>query len=146
MAKLTLLSWNVNGVRAIHRKGFLTWLKDTAPDILCLQETKAMASQLPVELAQPEGYRAYWHSAERKGYSGTALITRQEPLSIQFGLGLEVDRRRGSRFRKRPAGWLGIQHSALYRSGQRARTGKRADGAPQGSRHDTPGRSGHSGV
>ncbi|MBN1218495.1 MAG: exodeoxyribonuclease III [Anaerolineae bacterium] len=89
MTNLTLLSWNVNGVRAIHRKGFLTWLKDTAPDILCLQETKTMASQLPVALAQPEGYRAYWHGAERKGYSGTALITRQEPLSIQFGLGLE---------------------------------------------------------
>jgi exodeoxyribonuclease-3 len=88
MANLTLLSWNVNGVRASHRKGFLPWLKDTAPDILCLQETKAMESQLPAELAQPEGYQAYWHSAERKGYSGTALITRQEPLSIQFGLGL----------------------------------------------------------
>jgi exodeoxyribonuclease-3 len=90
MINLTLLSWNVNGIRAIHRKGFLTWLKDTAPDILCLQETKAMESQLPVELAQPEGYRAYWHSAERKGYSGTALITREKPLSIQFGLGLEA--------------------------------------------------------
>jgi exodeoxyribonuclease-3 len=89
MTNLTLLSWNVNGVRAIHRKGFLPWLQETAPDILCLQETKAMASQLPAELAQPEGYRAYWHSAERKGYSGTTLITREEPLSIQFGLGLE---------------------------------------------------------
>ena len=88
MTNLTLLSWNVNGVRAVYRKGFLTWLKDTAPDILCLQETKAGESQLPVELAQPVGYRAYWHSAERKGYSGTALITREEPLSIQFGLGL----------------------------------------------------------
>jgi len=86
---LALLSWNVNGVRAIHRKGFLVWLKETAPDILCLQETKAMESQLPAELAQPEGYRAYWNSAQRKGYSGTALITRDEPLSIQFGLGLE---------------------------------------------------------
>jgi len=89
MAELTLLSWNVNGVRAIHRKGFLPWLEETAPDILCLQETKAMESQLPAELAQPAGYRAYWNSAQRKGYSGTALITRDEPLSIQFGLGLE---------------------------------------------------------
>jgi exodeoxyribonuclease-3 len=89
MTALILLSWNVNGIRAIHRKGFLPWLQKTAPDILCLQETKAMESQLPAELAQPEGYHAYWHSAERKGYSGTALITRDEPLSIQFGLGLE---------------------------------------------------------
>jgi exodeoxyribonuclease-3 len=89
MTNLTLLSWNVNGVRAAHRKGFLPWLDESAPDILCLQETKAMESQLPAELAQPGGYRAYWNSAQRKGYSGTALITREEPLSIQFGLGLE---------------------------------------------------------
>ena len=72
---ITLLSWNVNGVRAIHRKGFLPWLEETAPDILCLQETKAMESQLPTELAQPASYQAYWNSAQRKkGYSGTALI------------------------------------------------------------------------
>jgi exodeoxyribonuclease-3 len=89
MTELNLLSWNVNGVRAIHRKGFLSWLKETAPDVVCLQETKAMQDQLPQELAQPEGYHAYWNSAQRKGYSGTALITRQEPSSIQFGLGLE---------------------------------------------------------
>ena len=89
MTNLTLLSWNVNGVRAIHRKGFLTWLKDAAPDILCLQETKAMESQLPAELGQPAGYHAFWNSAQRKGYSGTALLTREQPLSVQFGLGLE---------------------------------------------------------
>jgi exodeoxyribonuclease-3 len=89
MINLTLLSWNVNGIRAVYRKGFLPWLQAAAPDILCLQETKTMVSQLPAELAQPEGYHAYWHSAERKGYSGTALITREESLSVQFGLGLE---------------------------------------------------------
>jgi exodeoxyribonuclease-3 len=89
MTTLTLLSWNVNGVRAIHRKGFLGWLADTAPDILCLQETKAMESQLPAELAQPAGYHTFWNSARRKGYSGTALLSREQPLSVQFGLGLD---------------------------------------------------------
>ena len=89
MTELTLLSWNVNGIRAVHRKEFLAWLQRSAPDILCLQETKATEAQLPPELAQPEGYRAYWNSAQRKGYSGTGLMTRQEPSSIQFGLGLE---------------------------------------------------------
>jgi len=89
MTTLTLLSWNVNGVRAIHRKGFLPWLAETAPDILCLQETKAQAAQLPAALAQPAGYHSFWHGAERKGYSGTALLSREEPLAVQFGLGRE---------------------------------------------------------
>ena len=90
MTDTTLISWNVNGVRAAHKKGFLDWLSTTAPDILCLQETKAEENQLPAVLAQPDGYRAYWNSAKRKkGYSGTALLTRDEPVSVQFGLGLE---------------------------------------------------------
>jgi len=86
----TLLSWNVNGIRAAHRKGFLEWLAQAAPDILCLQETRAEESQLPAILAQPAGYRVFWNpSRSRKGYSGTALLTRSEPLSVQFGLGIE---------------------------------------------------------
>jgi exodeoxyribonuclease-3 len=89
MSLFTFLSWNVNGVRAIYKKGFLSWLAQATPDILCLQETKAEESQLPVDLARPAGYHAFWNSAQRKGYSGTALITREEPLSVQFGLGLE---------------------------------------------------------
>jgi exodeoxyribonuclease-3 len=85
----TLLSWNVNGIRAVHKKGFLAWLKQAQPDILCLQETRAEAQQLPPELVQPDGYHTYWnHSKTKKGYSGTALLTRQKPLSVQFGLGL----------------------------------------------------------
>jgi exodeoxyribonuclease-3 len=68
----------------------LTWLEATAPDILCLQETKAEEAQLAAELAQPVGYQGFWNSAKRKrGYSGTALLTRAAPLSVQFGLGLE---------------------------------------------------------
>ena len=87
MTQLTLLSWNINGARAVYKKGFLDWLAQTAPDIMCLQEIKAEENQLPADLARPAGYHAYWHSAERKGYSGTALLTREEPLAVQFGLG-----------------------------------------------------------
>ncbi|MCO6452388.1 MAG: exodeoxyribonuclease III [Caldilineales bacterium] len=87
---MTLLSWNVNGIRAVHRKGFLDWLGEAAPDILCLQETKAEAEQLPWELRQPEGYHAVWNGSRRKkGYSGTGLISRLEPEDVQFGLGVE---------------------------------------------------------
>jgi exodeoxyribonuclease III len=86
---LTLLSWNVNGIRAVHKSGFLEWLAQAAPDILCLQETRAGPADLPGDLRSPAGYHAYWHGCERKrGYSGTALLTRHEPLSVQFGLGV----------------------------------------------------------
>jgi exodeoxyribonuclease-3 len=87
---ITLLSWNVNGARAAHRKGFLDWLIEAAPDILCLQETRAEERQLPAALAQPAGYHSFWNSSRgRKGYSGTALLTRPEPLAVHFGLGLK---------------------------------------------------------
>ncbi len=90
MTDITLLSWNVNGIRAIHKKGFLTWLTEAAPDILCLQESRAEEPQLPAELAHPAGYHAFWNGSKRKkGYSGTALLTREKPLSVQFGLGIE---------------------------------------------------------
>jgi len=92
----TLLSWNVNGIRAAHRKGFLDWLTEASPDILCLQETRAEEDQLPAALAQPAGYRAFWNSSRRKkGYSGTALLTRLEPLDVRFGLGVEAFDREG---------------------------------------------------
>ena len=87
---LTLLSWNVNGVRAAHRKGFLDWLAEASPDILCLQETRAEEDQLSAALAQPEGYHGFWNGSRRKkGYSGTALLTRREPLDVRFGLGVD---------------------------------------------------------
>jgi exodeoxyribonuclease III len=88
MTTITILSWNVNGMRAIHKKGFLTWLAQANPDILCLQETKCDESQLPAEVAHPAGYHALWHCATKKGYSGTALLSREVPLSVQVGLGL----------------------------------------------------------
>ena len=86
---MKIISWNVNGVRAIHKKGFLDWLDIAQPDILCLQETKAQEDQLPNELLEGHGYNTYWHSAEKKGYSSVATFCREEPLFIQKGIGIE---------------------------------------------------------
>ena len=82
-----ILSWNVNGIRAITKKGFVGWLHEESPDVLCLQETKAQPSQLTQELTEPDGYHVYWSSAERKGYSGVAVYTRQKPRDVaEMGL------------------------------------------------------------
>ncbi len=84
---LTLLSWNVNGARAVHRAGFLGWLADAAPDILCLQETRAEEGQLPPELVRPQPYFGYWtHSIRKKGHSGTAILSRVEPRAVRVGI------------------------------------------------------------
>lgn len=83
-----ILSWNVNGVRAVHKKGFLEWLLKEKPDLMCLQETKAMQTQLAPELVSPPGYTSYWNSAERPGYSGVATYSKIEPLSVKKGLGV----------------------------------------------------------
>ncbi|MFH1429863.1 MAG: exodeoxyribonuclease III [Candidatus Margulisiibacteriota bacterium] len=77
-----IISWNVNGLRAAQNKGFLKWLTKVQPDILCLQETKVQPDQLGTELLSPEGYKSYWQSAKRKGYSGVAVYTKKAPLSI----------------------------------------------------------------
>lgn len=88
-----LVSWNVNGLRAAARKGFLTWLQEVQPDVLGIQETKCHPEQLDPAVRQPDGYHAYFASAGRKGYSGVGLYSRIEPLDIQIGLGLpEYDR------------------------------------------------------
>ena len=88
--EVTLLSWNINGIRAVHKKGFLDWLAQAAPDILCLQETRAEEADLPDEIARPAGYHAVWNASSRKkGYSGTALLTRSKPLEVQLGLGVD---------------------------------------------------------
>jgi exodeoxyribonuclease-3 len=87
---ITLLSWNVNGVRAAHKKGFLDWLREAVPDVLCLQETRAEESQLPPILARPDGYHGYWNASRgRRGYSGTALLARAEPIAVRYGLGID---------------------------------------------------------
>jgi exodeoxyribonuclease-3 len=86
--ELRLVSWNVNGLRAVHKKGFLEWFQREQPDILCLQETKSSPEQLPPELQAPQGYRAYFSShQERKGYSGVALYSKREPLNVSYGMG-----------------------------------------------------------
>lgn len=92
---LRLFSWNVNGIRAAQKKGLLDWIQEEAPDVLCLQETKAHPDQLDEALRNPEGYHTYWASAEKKGYSGVALYTRREPVSVQIGLGIEDFDREG---------------------------------------------------
>lgn len=87
MASLRLMSWNVNGIRALGRKGFLPWLEGAGPDVLGLQEIKARPEQLDDDLRQPAGYHATWHPAERAGYSGVAILSRERPLEVIEGLG-----------------------------------------------------------
>jgi exodeoxyribonuclease-3 len=84
---MKILSWNVNGIRAIEKKGFLEWLAKESPDILCLQETKAHPEQLSEKILKPEGYHSFWDSAEKKGYSGVAIYTKTQPKSVTAGLG-----------------------------------------------------------
>ena len=84
---MKILSWNVNGIRAAQKKGFLDWLARESPDILCVQETKAHPDQLDAFLLNPPGYHVYWNAAEKKGYSGVATFTKQKPLKIKTGFG-----------------------------------------------------------
>ena len=86
---MKIFSWNVNGVRAIEKKGFLDWIEDENPDIVCIQETKAKVEQLGPSLIKDHGYHTYWHSAERPGYSGVATFSKIEPYYIQKGLGID---------------------------------------------------------
>ena len=95
MGTLRAISWNVNGLRAIHKKGFLEWLAKERPDILCLQETKASPDQLPAALRDIDGYQTYFSSAERKGYSGVGLYTRTKPDRVSHGFGIEKFDREG---------------------------------------------------
>ena len=87
---LSLYSWNVNGIRSALSKGFLNWFDQASPDILCLQETRAEEHQIDPAMAAPPGYHAIWNpSRARKGYSGTAIISRKPPLEVELGLGDE---------------------------------------------------------
>lgn len=83
---MKLFSFNVNGIRAIEKKGFIDWVNEVQPDILCLQEIKAMEDQLSDELKNIPGYKVIIHSAERKGYSGTAIYYKEDPIKIWTGL------------------------------------------------------------
>lgn len=86
---MKIISWNVNGIRAVAQKNFFDDFKALAPDILCLQETKAQDDQVTETLSSIEGYHIYSNSAEKKGYSGTAIISKTRPLSITKGIGIE---------------------------------------------------------
>lgn len=83
---LKFISWNVNGIRAVEKKGFVEQMQGFDADVICLQETKAQADQLSDTLKDIPGYTSYWHSAERKGYSGVAIYTRIAPLTVFYGL------------------------------------------------------------
>lgn len=83
---IKMISWNVNGLRACVGKGFLEYFQEAEADIFCLQETKLQAGQIELDLP---GYHQYWNYAEKKGYSGTALFTREEPIAVTYGLGIE---------------------------------------------------------
>lgn len=83
---MKLISWNVNGLRACVKKGFLDYFNEADADIFCIQETKLQEGQIDLQL---EGYYQYWNYAVKKGYSGTAIFTKQKPLSVTYGLGIE---------------------------------------------------------
>lgn len=83
---MKLISWNVNGIRACVKKGFLDYFNEVDADILCIQESKLQAGQIDLEL---EGYHQYWNYAQKKGYSGTAIFTKQKPLNVTYGLNIE---------------------------------------------------------
>ena len=89
---MKLISWNVNGLRACMGKGFLEVLDRESPDVICLQETKMQREQ--ADFAFP-GYREFWYSAEKKGYSGTAIFSKTEPISVEYGMGVEDYDREG---------------------------------------------------
>ena len=86
------ISWNVNGIRACINKGFKEFFKQVDADIFCIQETKCMPDQINLQFA---GYRSYWNSAEKRGYSGTAIFTKKEPISVKYGIGMEEHDKEG---------------------------------------------------
>lgn len=89
---MKLISWNVNGIRACINKGFTEFFKESNADIFCLQETKCQPEQINLEF---EGYTSYWNSAEKKGYSGTAIFTKKRPINVSYGIGIEEHDKEG---------------------------------------------------
>ena len=93
---MKLISWNVNGLRAVVNKGFKEFFKEIDADIFCIQETKMQEAQLDENILEIfEGYNAYWNSAEKKGYSGTAIFTKQKTLNVTYGIGKEEHDKEG---------------------------------------------------
>ena len=81
---MKIISWNVNGIRAVEKRGFTDWLAKANPDILCLNETKAEPGQLSAALITPAGYSSFWASAKKRGYSGVAIYTKEQPQNVRF--------------------------------------------------------------
>jgi exodeoxyribonuclease-3 len=86
---LKVLSYNVNGIRAALKKGFADWLQAADPDVLCIQETKALQEQVDTGVFEDLGYHHYWFSAQKKGYSGVAILTKKEPNKVVYGSGID---------------------------------------------------------
>ena len=82
-----VISYNVNGVRAALKKGLVEWMQASKPDVLCLQEIKALKEQVDTKYFEEAGYHHYWHSAEKKGYAGVAILCKQEPDHVEYGCG-----------------------------------------------------------
>ena len=87
---MKIITYNVNGLRAAVSKGLPEWLVQENPDVLCLQETKLQPDQYPAEVFEALGYKSYLYSAQKKGYSGVAILTKQEPDHVEYGMGIEA--------------------------------------------------------
>lgn len=93
--KKSVLSYNLNGIRSATKKGLLEFLAEVDSDVVCFQELKAQTADLSDELLHPEGYHCYWHSAEKRGYSGVSIWAKEEPLHVEIGCGIEKYDREG---------------------------------------------------
>jgi exodeoxyribonuclease III len=88
MAKI--ITYNVNGIRSAISKGFIEWMKAANPDVICLQEIKADPTQFDTKVFEEMGYYHYWYSAQKKGYSGVAILTKLLPSHVEYGCGMEI--------------------------------------------------------
>lgn len=93
--KNKFISWNVNGLRSVHKKGFADWFREQKADVVCLQEIKARPEQLEPSARNPGRYHGFWHPAEKPGYSGVAVFTKREPKAVRYGLGVKKFDREG---------------------------------------------------
>ncbi len=109
---MKIISYNVNGIRAAINKGFIDWLKSANPDVICLQEIKAMKEQLDLDLFEEAGYKYnYWFSAQKKGYSGVAILSKTKPDHVEYGTGIESMDFEGRNLR---ADFNGISVMSMY--------------------------------
>lgn len=109
---MKIVSYNVNGIRAAINKGFLEWLKQTNPDVICLQEIKATKEQLDLDLFSEAGYpHTYWYSAQKKGYSGVAILSKTKPDHVEYGTGIDYMDAEGRNLR---ADFNGVSVMSLY--------------------------------